>query len=169
MSIVSALLPIAALAYLMLTVVFPALRLRRRTGSLGIKLLDRSALQRQRLTGLGLAVCLAGVMVWTITYATVGRSALSVWPVQLWVGVLGWLCFLLGTLGTIAAHAQLGSSWRIGIDSLRTSLVTTGLYAFVRNPIFAGMLLTLIGLVVLAPSPWLLLIVTAIFLLVRVQ
>jgi protein-S-isoprenylcysteine O-methyltransferase Ste14 len=166
---VPALLPIAALAYLMLTVVFPVLRLRRRTGSLGIKLLDRRSSQRERLTSLGLGVCLAGVLVWTITYATVGPSALFVWPVQLWVGVLGWLCFLLGTLGTVAAQAQMGSSWRIGIDSLRTSLVTTGLYAFVRNPIFTGVLLTLMGLVVLIPSPWLLLLVTAVFLLVRVQ
>jgi protein-S-isoprenylcysteine O-methyltransferase Ste14 len=46
-----------------------------------------------------------------------------------------------------------GSSWRIGIDHAeRTELVTSGPFALVRNPIFAAMLPTALGLTLLVPS-----------------
>ena len=44
----------------------------------------------------------------------------------------------------------MGTSWRIGVDAReRTELVTTGLFGYVRNPIFAAMMLTGAGIVVL--------------------
>ena len=46
----------------------------------------------------------------------------------------------------------MGDSWRIGIDSKRTDLITTGLFHVIRNPIFAGVLVALCGVVVIAPA-----------------
>ncbi|NLD75698.1 MAG: isoprenylcysteine carboxylmethyltransferase family protein, partial [Acidimicrobiales bacterium] len=41
----------------------------------------------------------------------------------------------------------MGASWRIGVDpDERTGLVTHGLFALVRNPIFTAMLVTALGL-----------------------
>ena len=49
----------------------------------------------------------------------------------------------------------MGSSWRIGVDPAEsTALVTQGPFAWVRNPIFSGMLPTSLGLALMVPS-WL--------------
>ena len=48
----------------------------------------------------------------------------------------------------------MGASWRIGVDATeRTDLVTTGLFAVVRNPIFSAMLMAMIGIVLMVPTP----------------
>ena len=58
-----------------------------------------------------------------------------------------------GLLTTILAQFAMGDSWRIGVDPAeRTELVTTGPFSTVRNPIFAGMLPTSLGLALLAPN-----------------
>ena len=47
----------------------------------------------------------------------------------------------------------MGTSWRIGVDhEERTDLVTSGPFALVRNPIFAAMIPTGLGLVLMVPS-----------------
>ncbi len=47
----------------------------------------------------------------------------------------------------------MGDSWRIGVDeSERTELVTVGAFAVVRNPIFAAMIPTSLGIVLLVPN-----------------
>ena len=54
---------------------------------------------------------------------------------------------------TLFAQSGMGSSWRIGVDAReQTSLVTSGLFTFVRNPIFTGMLLFAFGLALLWPN-----------------
>ncbi len=65
---------------------------------------------------------------------------------------LGWFLMVAGLAITVMAQMQMGSSWRIGIDSDATPLVTEGLFRYVRNPIFTSMLLTLGGLVLLTPA-----------------
>ena len=54
----------------------------------------------------------------------------------------------------VHAQLELGASWRIGIEpDARPGLVTRGWYRFSRNPIFAFMLLSWIGLALLMPNP----------------
>ena len=58
-----------------------------------------------------------------------------------------------GLTATLYAQVAMGTSWRIGVDpSERTDLVTDGPFALVRNPIFATMLPTSLGLVLLVPN-----------------
>jgi protein-S-isoprenylcysteine O-methyltransferase Ste14 len=58
-----------------------------------------------------------------------------------------------GTAVTLVAQAQMGASWRIGVDpDERTELVSTGLYRSVRNPIFTGMVLFAAGQALLVPG-----------------
>lgn len=64
-------------------------------------------------------------------------------------------CTLLAIslLWVVAAQAQMGASWRIGIDSsAQPPLVRTGLFALSRNPIFLGMRLALLGLFLALPT-----------------
>ncbi len=54
---------------------------------------------------------------------------------------------------TLYAQVAMGTAWRIGVDeNERTTLVTNGPFAVVRNPIFAAMLPTAIGLALLVPN-----------------
>lgn len=70
------------------------------------------------------------------------------------VHLTGALLFVSGTAGALLAQLSMGDSWRVGVDeSEQTRLVTTGLFARVRNPIFSFMGLSLLGLVLLIPSP----------------
>jgi protein-S-isoprenylcysteine O-methyltransferase Ste14 len=48
----------------------------------------------------------------------------------------------------------MGASWRVGIDDRPTDLVTTGLFRFVRNPVFTGLLLFVAGVTVLSAAWW---------------
>jgi protein-S-isoprenylcysteine O-methyltransferase Ste14 len=59
----------------------------------------------------------------------------------------------LGIAATLYAQVAMGTSWRIGVDPAeRTALVTSGPFGLVRNPIFAAMLPTALGLALLVPS-----------------
>lgn len=65
----------------------------------------------------------------------------------------GVIAMVGGLLLTVIAQSGMGASWRIGVDaSEKTELVTTGLYAIVRNPIFTGMGLFGLGLVLVWPN-----------------
>jgi protein-S-isoprenylcysteine O-methyltransferase Ste14 len=100
---------------------------------------------------------LLGGFVYAVVYGALGAAFFGgpepVGP-RAWAGlaVMG-----LGT-GIIAlGQAQMGRSWRIGLDDRPTEIVDTGLYRHVRHPIYSGLLLWLVGLVLFAPTPVLML------------
>lgn len=60
---------------------------------------------------------------------------------------------LLGVAATLAAQTSMGASWRIGVEeSETTDLVTSGAFAFARNPIFTAMIITAAGLTAMVPN-----------------
>lgn len=60
---------------------------------------------------------------------------------------------LMGIAGALASQLTMGDSWRVGVDaSETTALVTDGLFAWVRNPIFSFISATVVGLVLLIPN-----------------
>ena len=66
---------------------------------------------------------------------------------------LGALLMLAGLVLLVAAQLELGASWRLGIDErARPGLVTSGLYAFSRNPIFLALLVIVAGYMLLIPT-----------------
>jgi len=63
--------------------------------------------------------------------------------------------FLLAAsfIWTLFAQAQMGNSWRIGIDAnTKTALITHGIFRWSRNPIFLGMRVTLLGFFLILPN-----------------
>jgi protein-S-isoprenylcysteine O-methyltransferase Ste14 len=52
------------------------------------------------------------------------------------------------------AQLDMGDSWRVGVDpSETTTLVRTGAFKVVRNPIFVAMFVFILGQTLLAPNP----------------
>jgi protein-S-isoprenylcysteine O-methyltransferase Ste14 len=113
--------------------------------------------QVYRVGGAVLFVFLIVRSIWPETDTAVGGIPLLVHSVIAWLG-LGTM--ILGSGLIIAAQVAMGMAWRIGLDRERTGLVTTGLFAFSRNPTFLGMVAVVSGVFLAAPTA-----VTAIVLL----
>ncbi|MCX5275308.1 methyltransferase family protein [Streptomyces virginiae] len=58
-----------------------------------------------------------------------------------------------GVVATLVAQSAMGASWRVGVDTAeRTDLVTSGLFAHMRNPVFTAMAVTAAGLMLMVPN-----------------
>ncbi|MBI5504480.1 MAG: isoprenylcysteine carboxylmethyltransferase family protein [Deltaproteobacteria bacterium] len=155
--------------YVALAFAWPTLRVWRRHGVWPI-VFDRESAPAQRLLGFLTGTLFAGLVALAAVQAVVGRAALGVWPLPAPVRLAGWLALLCGAALTVLAQRQMGASWRIGIDDRPTDLVTGGIFRFIRNPIFTGLLLSLAGVAVLCAQWWsvAVLVVTALSLRVQV-
>ena len=103
-----------------------------------------------RLTILLVAVAVGLNSVSSETYRSFGPIVLAGGSALRWVAIAA-----LGAaiVWVAVAQAQMGRSWRIGIDrENRTELVQTGIFAVSRNPIFLGMRVMLIGLFLVIPG-----------------
>jgi len=127
---------------------------RRATGSTGFNGFSRSRGSWAKAAGLLFGVALlAGLAAPAL--AALGVTHI-VRPEGAWGVTLCWVGLVLTVAGfVLAALAQqgMGRSWRIGVDpSEDTELVTGGLFALARNPIFTGMIAAQAGTVLLAPT-----------------
>jgi protein-S-isoprenylcysteine O-methyltransferase Ste14 len=92
------------------------------------------------------------------------------WLQAVGLKIAGMTMLALSLAWTVVAQAQMGESWRIGIDSQReTTLVRRGVFGVSRNPIFLGMIMTLAGLFLVLPTAVTLLILILGFVLIQVQ
>lgn len=81
----------------------------------------------------------------------------------------------LGLLGfsliwTIVSQGHMKNSWRIGIDTeTKTELITTGLFGHSRNPIFFGMIISLVGLFLTTPNALTVIFLILGYVLIQIQ
>ena len=124
---------------------------RRRTGTSGYLGLSGAPGSAQWWGGVLFAVAVVlGAAGPALAVAGVGPQPADLPALLRWVGLM---TGVLGFLGVLAAQSAMGSSWRIGVDpGERTSLVTGGVFALVRNPIFTAMITALTGVVLLAAT-----------------
>ena len=84
--------------------------------------------------------------------------------------LIGIALLVLALIWVLVAQLQMGDSWRIGIDAeTKSTLVQHGLFGVSRNPIFLGMLVMLVGLLLLLPTAATLTITVLGFVLIHVQ
>ena len=58
-----------------------------------------------------------------------------------WLQISGIVVAIVGIFATVYAQLDMGDSWRIGVDpGETTTLVRTGVFGWVRNPIFTAMI-----------------------------
>jgi protein-S-isoprenylcysteine O-methyltransferase Ste14 len=141
----------------------------RRTGSTGFKGISGSPGSLEWLAGIMFTVALLiGVA------APVLDLTGTLEPLDALDGAaghaLGIGLFALGLCGTFYAQVAMGESWRVGVDeSERTDLVTQGPFKVVRNPIFAAMIPTSLGLTLMVPNAVALVGLAALVLALEIQ
>lgn len=74
---------------------------------------------------------------------------------------VGWGFLFLSLVVVWIAQTQMANSWRIGIDEKnKTKLVTSGFFSISRNPIFLGIMIANVGLFMVIPNAFTLLIIS---------
>lgn len=74
---------------------------------------------------------------------------------------IGWGLLIVSIIMVWIAQSHMANSWRIGIDEKnKTKLVTSGLFSFSRNPIFLGIMIANIGVFIVIPNAFTLLIIS---------
>ncbi len=148
-------LPVYLLIYLVTAFILPSYRVWKKTNVNPITF--RGADDAHDYIGKLFKIVMIGLTVTVIIYAFAPSFypflLPVVWleyPVVQFIGI-GLLLFSL--FWTIMAQIQMGNSWRIGIDEeKKTALVQTGVFRCSRNPIFLGMIITLIGFFLVIPN-----------------
>jgi protein-S-isoprenylcysteine O-methyltransferase Ste14 len=93
-----------------------------------------------------------------------------VWANHAVLNTIGAGLLFVTLVWVVIAQMHMGQSWRIGIDQkVVTELVTNGVFARSRNPIFLGMRLNLLGLFLVLPNAITLAFLVASEILIGVQ
>lgn len=92
------------------------------------------------------------------------------WLIHPVLSSVGVVLLAAALVWVLIAQAQMGDSWRIGIDSeVKTALVQQGVFGLSRNPIFLGMQLMLLGLLLVLPNAFTLAICILGITLIQIQ
>uniref|UniRef100_A0AAU2VGB3 Isoprenylcysteine carboxylmethyltransferase family protein n=1 Tax=Streptomyces sp. NBC_00003 TaxID=2903608 RepID=A0AAU2VGB3_9ACTN len=127
---------------------------RRRTGDSGLRYTS-SVLQglpwwSQVVSGTGLAL---GALAPVLAALGLVRPAGGLDTRPLFAA--GFVVAVAGFAGVFAAQQAMGRSWRIGVDAgEHTALVTSGVFAWTRNPVYTALLIAVAGIVGMVPT-WL--------------
>ncbi|MFE6924809.1 methyltransferase family protein [Nocardia sp. NPDC057663] len=148
-----------AVSALVLYVIFGALgfgwrswRQYRATGSTGFRGISGRPGSLEWMAGVGFIVAIiVGLAAVALQLGGVLTpiDALTAAPVQ----TAGFVLAIAGIGATLYAQNEMGESWRIGVDaSETTTLVRTGVFGLVRNPIFTAMLVFGAGIASIIPN-----------------
>ncbi len=165
-------LPLFLLVYFAVAFVLPSYRVWKRTGVNPVTF--RGADDAHDYIGKLFKIVMLALTVVIIVYTFVPNFypfLLSIfWLENEIVQYAGIGLLLISLLWTVSAQIQMGNSWRIGIDEeKKTELVRTGVFAWSRNPIFLGMIVTLAGMLLALPNAFTLLIFFLGFVLIQIQ
>ena len=148
-------LPLYLLAYIIAAFFWRSYAVWKRTGVNPV--VFKGSDSAHDLVGRIFKVLFAVIVAIVIVYAFIRNAYQYVIPLHSLerrpVRSTGFILLLVSLVWTIVAQAQMGNSWRIGIDTEnRTELVRAGVFRLSRNPIFVGMIATLLGLFLVIPN-----------------
>jgi protein-S-isoprenylcysteine O-methyltransferase Ste14 len=84
--------------------------------------------------------------------------------------ILGLIFIHISLIWITIAQKQMSTSWRIGIDEKNeTELVTKGIFSISRNPIFLGMILSVLGLFFILPNALTFFLMLTTYFIIQIQ
>ena len=130
-----------------------------RTGSSPVRLRDRPGSPQwwaRVVSTVGLLLAIAAPLAELAGLAPFGPLDQ---PLVRWVGVA---LVIVGVVITVGSQLAMGRAWRADVDpDARSALVTSGPFRLVRNPVFAGSAVSVVGLALVIPNVVSLLMVAA--------
>lgn len=143
------------LIYLAAAFVIPSYRTWRQTGINPVTFGKEDT--AHNYIGYVMKLLIALLFVMTLIYSL--SSKLYEYLVPVWymdncvILIIGLVIIHTALIWILIAQYQMNNSWRIGIDEAnKTPLVTRGVFSFSRNPIFLGMILTVLGFFLILPN-----------------
>ena len=125
---------------------------RRRTGSTGFRGISGRLGSAEWIAGVGFVIALLTAVAAPVLQLTGVVSPLNFLEAS-WIQVVGIALAMIGIAATVYAQVDMGDSWRIGVDPRETTtLVRTGVFGWVRNPIFTAMLTFGLGIALVTPN-----------------
>src|SRR5258705_6505222 len=125
---------------------------RRRTGSRGFRGVSGRLGSAEWFAGVGFVVALAAAVIAPVLQLVGLVSPVGVLNAP-WIQTTGIVIAAIGIAATVYAQVDMGDSWRIGVDpSETTTLVRTGVFGWVRNPIFTAMMTFGFGIALVTPN-----------------
>jgi protein-S-isoprenylcysteine O-methyltransferase Ste14 len=124
----------------------------RRTGSTGFRGTSGRIGSTEWTAGVGFVVALM-----VAVSAAILQRANVIQPIRIltavWIQVTGIAVAVIGIAATVYAQLEMGDSWRIGVDEQETTtLVHTGVFGRVRNPIYTAMFAFDLGVALVTPN-----------------
>lgn len=124
------------------------------------------------LVGKYFKLCIAGIFIYVILFSFLSESHFI--PIDLidvdLLKFIGLTLMLMAIIWTVVAQNQMKNSWRIGIDNdMKTELITSGLFSVSRNPVFFGMIISLLGVFFVAPNSFSLFFLIISYILIQIQ
>jgi protein-S-isoprenylcysteine O-methyltransferase Ste14 len=125
---------------------------RRRTGSAGFRGISGELGSTEWFAGAGFVAALLAAVLAPVLQLLGVVSAAGVLHAT-WIQITGIAIAAVGIFATVYAQLDMGDSWRIGVDpSETTTLVRTGVFGRVRNPIFTAMITFGFGIALVTPN-----------------
>ena len=125
---------------------------RRRTGSTGFRGVSGRPGSVEWFAGVGFVAALAVAVLAPVLQLLGVVSPVSVLDAP-WTQITGMVIALIGIFATVYAQLDMGDSWRIGVaPGETTTLVRTGVFGWVRNPIFTAMIAFGFGIALVTPN-----------------
>jgi protein-S-isoprenylcysteine O-methyltransferase Ste14 len=123
----------------------------RRTGSTGLRGIKAGGVLEYLAGGgfvIALIVAVSGAILQEIGVVEPVRMLGVVW-----VQTVGIVIATAGIAATVYAQLEMGDSWRVGVDQRETTtLVHTGVFGRIRNPIYTAMFTFGIGIALVTPN-----------------
>lgn len=148
--------PLFLIGYIVLVFIVPTIRVYKKTGINPFRF-NTNHDPAHEYVGAVMKVLIGLLLATVFIYALAPGVYPYLGPLtyleQTWLQLTGMILVHISLIGAMLAQYQMKLSWRIGIDyENKTALVTSGLFAVSRNPIFLFLLLALAGLFLLLPN-----------------
>ena len=126
---------------------------RRRTGSTGFRGVSGRLGSAEWFAGSGFVAAPAVAVLASILQLLDVAAPVAVLHSP-WIQIGGIVVAIVGIFASVYAQLDMGDSWRIGVDpGETTTLVRTGVFGWVRNPIFTAMITFGFGIALVTPNP----------------